>query len=164
MDVLRPFAEALVLLLVIVALCRAVGLRSFSKMSAYDFAITVAFGSTLAAAVVNPDRGIPQTALALAALFAAQWVVGEARTRVPALRGPLDNEPLLLMRDGEMIEANMAQARVTRSDLIAKLREANVLRMADVRAVVFETTGDVSVLHGDGLEDVLLEGVRGASG
>lgn len=41
---LAPLWEAPTLLLGIVALTRFVGLRSFSKMSAYDFAITVAFG------------------------------------------------------------------------------------------------------------------------
>jgi len=30
---------------------------------------------------------------------------------------------------------------------MGKLREANVLRLSQVRAVVFETTGDISVLH-----------------
>ena len=53
---------------------------------------------------------------------------------------------------------------MTRSDVLAKLREANVLAMTDVRAVVLETTGDISVLHGDAqVDDILLAGVRGAS-
>ena len=48
-------------------------------------------------------------------------------------------------------------------DLRAKLREANVIHMGQVRAVVFETTGDVSVLHGgDGIDGALIGGVRGA--
>ena len=37
---------------------------------------------------------------------------------------------------------------MTEADLRAKLREANVLAMDEIRAVVMESTGDVSVLHG----------------
>ena len=49
---------------------------------------------------------------------------------------------------------------MARSDLVAKLREANVLDLKQVRAVVLETTGDVSVLHGDVLDEILVENVK----
>ena len=50
----------------------------------------------------------------------------------------------------------------THADLVAKLREANVLDFSSVRAVVFEATGDISVLHGEGpLDERLLAGVQG---
>jgi len=56
--------------------------------------------------------------------------------------------------------------RMTEDDLYAKLREANVTRWDQVRAVVMESTGDVSVLHADPeappLEAGLLHGVRQA--
>lgn len=40
-------------------------------------------------------------------------------------------------------------ALVSQADLMAKLREANVLQLSQVKAVVFETTGDISVLHSE---------------
>ena len=64
------------------------------------------------------------------------------------------------MRDGIFDENALRKTRVAKDDLIAKLREANVLAMNRVRAVVLETTGDVSVLHGNELDDALLTGVR----
>ena len=64
------------------------------------------------------------------------------------------------MREGEIFDAALSETRVARADLIAKLREANALRFLDVRAVVLETTGDISVLHGDTLEQEILEGAR----
>lgn len=63
------------------------------------------------------------------------------------------------------MEGSLRKARMTVEDLRGKLREANVLERAEVRAVVLETTGDVSVLHGGSGRDVdgwLLEGVRRA--
>ena len=49
---------------------------------------------------------------------------------------------------------------------MAKLREANVFELSEVKAVVLETTGDISVLHSDSkkkIEDCLLEGVKGVN-
>lgn len=59
----------------------------------------------------------------------------------------------------------MREARITRGDLLAKLRDANVLRLDRVRAAVVASTGDISVLHDSGsgvadLEEELLERVR----
>ena len=48
--------------------------------------------------------------------------------------------------------------------MIAKLREANVIDFSQVKAVVLESTGDISVLHTSNddieLNNDLLEGVR----
>ena len=76
----------------------------------------------------------------------------------------MQNEPVLLMRDGEILDEALEKTRVARSDLIAKLREANVTDYSQVRAAVLETTGDVSVLHGETLDEALLEGVRKQTG
>ena len=67
------------------------------------------------------------------------------------------------MKDGKILYKNLEKSNVGEGDLIAKLREANVLDYSEVRAVVLESTGDMSVLHDDGdnkLSDQLLEGVR----
>ena len=50
------------------------------------------------------------------------------------------------MYDGKVIDKALNVSRVAESDLF-KLREANVLELNQVRAVVLETTGDISVLH-----------------
>ena len=52
------------------------------------------------------------------------------------------------MKNGEILEDNLKKCKVTISDLKAKLREANVIQISEVKAVVFESTGDISVLHG----------------
>lgn len=146
----------------VVALVRVNGLRSFSKMTAFDFVMTVAMGSLLAGAGQATDwTGFLQIVTAMAALFAVQHGAARLRSASAALEALIQNEPVILMRDGEIIESALTRTRVGRDDLVAKLREANVLDFSDVRAVVLETTGDISVLHGDHLADeTLLSGVR----
>lgn len=149
-----------------ILLTRVSGLRSFSKMSGFDFAVTVAIGSVLATTIVTEDPPLFQAAVALAALYGIQMLVATLRIRSPAVSAAVDNEPLLLMAGEEVLTENLRRAQVTEADVRAKLREANVLDPREVRAVVLETTGDVSVLHGppDGaaLDPGLLEGVVGS--
>lgn len=126
---------------------RLVGLRSFSKMSAADFAMTVAVGSLFASTISSPSPSLAVGLTAIAVLFFGQWGFAFLRMKSSLFSRWVDNEPLLLMRDGKVLDDNLKRANVTRNDLYAKLREANALRLSEVRAVVFETTGDISVLH-----------------
>lgn len=146
-------------------LTRVAGLRSFSKMSAFDFAVTVAIGSILATTVLSPDPPLFQALAALAALYAIQITVAYLRERYAAVRTAVDNAPLLLMAGKRVLRENLRRAKITEADVRAKLREANVRSLDEVRAVVLESTGDVSVLHGDPdgvpLDPVLLDGVDG---
>ena len=145
----------------IILLVNLVGLRSFSKMTSFDFVITVATGSLLASiATVSSWTAFFQAMAAAGTLFIVQLGIAKLRKSSGRFEGFTQNQPMLLMRDGEFIEDALTQTRVTKGDLIAKLREANVLNIADVRAAVLEATGDVSVLHGDELQEVLIDGVR----
>lgn len=146
----------------VVVAIRVVGLRSLSKMTPFDFVSTVATGSLLAsAATVSEWPAFLQCLIAIAALFAAQYLLARARKNVDGVDDVISNQPRLLMRDGVMDEEAMRAARVTKGDVIAKLRECNALELDQVRAVVLESTGDISVLHGERFDERLLEDVRG---
>ena len=163
--VLRGVLLAVAALCWVVLLVRVVGLRSFSKMTSFDFVMTVAMGSLVAGASQSETwTAFVQTAAAMGGLFAIQFAFARLRERFDAAQQVLQNEPRLLMRDGVIFEDALVATRVSRSDLFAKLREANVTSLDQVRAVVLETTGDVSVLHGDILQKALLEGVREYAG
>ena len=145
----------------IVLLVRVVGLRSFSKMTNFDFVMTVAMGSLLAGASQSSSwPGLLQTLVAMTSLFAVQYLVSTARQRSKQFDRVVQNTPVFLMKNGRILHRALQATRVTEEDLIAKLREANALDLSKVRAVVLETTGDISVLHGENVDDALFNGVE----
>lgn len=150
--------------LALVGLTRIAGLRSFSKLSGFDFAVTVAIGSLVGTVLVAKNPPLAQGVVALVGLFAVQMGIGALRHRSSWFSHLIDNEPLLLMDGETILQDNLREGTVTEEDLRAKLREANVTSLDQVRAVVMETTGDISVLHAPPedppLDETLLEGVR----
>ena len=124
----------------------------------------VAVGSLIATVLVAEDPPLLQGVVALASLYAVQMALAILRYRTGWVPSLVDNEPLLLMDGTEVLDDNLRQASVTAGDLRAKLREANVVSLDQVEAVVMETTGDISVLHappeGPSLDSQLLAGVR----
>ena len=133
---------------------RIAGKRSFSKMSSFDFAMTVALGSMIATTVLSKSVSLWNGIIGLGIVYLLQLSVAILR-RFKIIRDAVDNAPLLLMDGQEILHENLKKARVTEEDLRSKLREANVIRLKEVRAVVFEATGDISVLHtGDDSEEL----------
>ena len=144
----------------VIVLTRIAGLRSLAKMSSFDFAATVAVGSTVASTALG-STPLANGVVALAMLYGLQYLIATLRRR-NVFRGAVDNEPMLLMVEGEIVEGNLRHARVSREELWAQLRLSGVQRREQVRAVILETTGDMSVLTGEGsIDEELLRGVRG---
>jgi uncharacterized membrane protein YcaP (DUF421 family) len=161
---LWPVALTALAIYLAVMLCtRIAGKRSFSKMSSFDFAVTVAIGSIVATVILSKSVSLMQGIVGLVSLYTLQILVAALR-RYAWVRRLAGNQPLLLMQGHEVYIQNLKKAHVTLSDLKAKLREANVLHRDQVNVVVFESTGDISVIHGHTehteVEEWILEGVQ----
>lgn len=161
--IVRLLLSAVVIYAAVILYTRIFGLRSFSKMSSFDFAITVAIGSIIASTVVSPSPMIAEGIIGLFFLYMLQFILAWLREKLKGVDKAVDNSPTLLMRNGKMIEHNLTKTYVRHEDIYAKLRGANVTKLADVRLMILETTGDISVITsgepGEALEDWVLAGV-----
>ena len=139
--------SAIAYYIVIVSVSKVVGLRSFSSLSSFDFVITLSIGALLASTVVSKETSLFEGIAAIITLFSLQIIVSVLRKNIPKFKNVIDNQPLLLMLEGKMLEKNMRKARITEDELKAKLRAHNIHHLSQVDAVVLETSGNISVLH-----------------
>lgn len=148
----------------LITLARIFGLRSFSKMSGFDFVVTIALGSMVANVIVNRNPPLLTSLVAFVTLFVLQMLTAKFRYKPANVSKYIDNMPLLLMKEAEIQEENMKKASVSHGELYAALRKAGVTKLGHVKAAVLETTGEVSVLvHTDlnhQLDTVLLSEVQ----
>lgn len=153
----------------VVLSARLSGVRSFAQMSAFDILVTIALGSMIATVVLSKNPPVLQGILGIATLYALQLIISQLRSRFRVAEVLADNRPILLMGPGgEIKDANLRVARVTKDDLRSHLRQANVSDPSQVWAMVMEGTGKINVLHGAQhySDDAawILEGVRDYTG
>ncbi|MEL6924587.1 MAG: YetF domain-containing protein, partial [Bacteroidota bacterium] len=163
-SLLQATLASICIFIIVIALTRIIGLRAFAKFTTFDFAFTVAVGSVISSTLTSSTSIVYGTVIIFNLLLLTA-VVAWLQRRSSQIEQLVTNEPLLLMDGHYILEDNLTAARVSRAQLMAKLREANVVRLDQVLAVVLETTGDISVLHQGSdktvtLEDCLLDGVR----
>tara|TARA_R110000751_G_scaffold112108_2_gene210876 strand:+ start:3092 stop:3619 length:528 start_codon:yes stop_codon:yes gene_type:complete len=145
--VIQICVAALFVYVYMMFITRVTGKRTFAKMTSFDFAVTIAMGSILADAVNKPVDNLMPALVSLALLAGLQALFAKLLSSSDAAQQFIINTPILLMENGTILKDNLKKALVSEADLMGKLREANVLQLSQVKAVVFETTGDISVLH-----------------
>ncbi len=138
----------------LVALLRVSGKRTLSKMNAFDFIITVAFGSTLASVILNKNVSLLEGVAAFAVLIVCQYLITYFSVRSERFQHFIKASPTLLYHQGRYLREVMRRQRVTEEEVQAGVRESGHLSMDAVAAVVLETDGSFSVLSTSNNDDV----------
>ncbi|HVM30994.1 MAG TPA: YetF domain-containing protein [Candidatus Limnocylindrales bacterium] len=130
----------------LVAMLRLTGKRTLAQMNAFDFIVTVAMGSTLAAIFVQPNVSFVEGVLALGLLLGLQFVVTFATVRSRAMLRLVKNEPKLLLYQGRMLDEALKTERVSPEEVHQAIRSKGRSSVDEVHAVVLETDGTFSVI------------------
>lgn len=125
---------------------RIVGLRSFSKLSSYDLAMTVGIGSILASTVLSKSTSLLQGVFAIGMLFLLQALLSIVRRKFKPIKALIDNQPVVLMANGEYLWDNLKKAKLSTNDIKQILRKNGIKAKSEVFAVIMETTADISVI------------------
>lgn len=145
----------------LIVFLRVSGKRTLSKMNAFDFVVTVAFGSTLATALLSKDTTLVQCVLAFGLLVGLQWSITWLSVRSVTVERWVKAQPRLLLFQGQLQRRALQQERVTESELRATLRAQGITALEDVEAIVLETDGSFSVLKQRGSSSSALADVQG---
>lgn len=130
----------------LILILRLSGKRTLSKWNAFDFVVTVAFGSVLATTVMSTDASLSQGVLGLGLLVGWQFLLTWLSVHVTAIQRLIKGEPALLLYHGEFRQKTMRQERVTEGEIRAAVRSNGMADLEDVAAVVLETDGTFSVI------------------
>ncbi len=144
----------------LVFVLRLSGKRSLSKLNAFDFAITVAFGSALATIMISPDIGLLRGAIVLGMLALLQYAVTKLSMASKFFRDIVRSRPTLLVEEGMLFQDALHQERVTLDEIAEAIRKKGHGRLDQIGAVVLETDGSFSVIEKSDQALDLLHDVR----
>jgi uncharacterized membrane protein YcaP (DUF421 family) len=130
----------------LVVFIRLFGKRTLSKMNAFDFVVTVAFGSTLATVLLSKDVVLAEGLLALLLLCGLQFIVAYLSVRSRRVESMVKSEPTLLLYRGRFLDDAMRRERITKDEVMAALRSQGVGDVSFAEAAVLESDGSVSVM------------------
>lgn len=124
---------------------RVLGKQQVSQLTFFEYVTGISIGSIAAALSIDLSiRGWPiYVGLITWALltFAVQLITLKWRWGAKILAG----EPVMVMKDGKVLEANMGQARLRFDELTELLRQQKVYDLTQVEYAILEPSGKLSV-------------------
>lgn len=148
-----PLAYASMILLL-----RVSGKRTLSKMNAFDFVVTIALGSVLAATLTNGSLALSTGVTVMAVLIFSQFLITALSVRFGWVERVIKADPSLVVLRGRMLGDALRRCRVTEAEVSAAVRGAGRGTLNEVQAVVLETDGTFTVIG-----NAPVEGVAGLS-
>jgi uncharacterized membrane protein YcaP (DUF421 family) len=145
--VLRVIVVGALAYVALIALLRVSGKRTLSKLSAFDFVVTVALGSTLATVLLDKNVALAEGVAAFAVLIYAQYAITALSVRSRAVRKLVKSEPRLLAYRGKLLEDALREERVTAEEIHAVVRGGGYASLEQTGAVILETDGSMHALE-----------------
>jgi uncharacterized membrane protein YcaP (DUF421 family) len=143
----------------LVLFLRVSGKRTLAQLNVFDWVVTVALGSALAALIVSPDIALVQGLVGIGGLIAMQHILSLVTSRWERARRLVTAEPVLIVRDGELLRDAMRRERLADSEVLQALRQAGRPSLAGVGAIILETNGSFTVLTDAAPDARVLENV-----
>ncbi|NKQ57785.1 DUF421 domain-containing protein [Amycolatopsis sp. K13G38] len=147
----------------LLALTALIGLRlaprrALAEMRIFDFVTAVAIGAVIGRNATSSDTSFLLGFAALVTLLLTHTVLARLRLFAPVGR-VMDHPVRVLVTDGVIDRRQLRRCRLTEDDLRAALRQRGVRSLGDVRFVLFESQGGLTVVHGAGAESDLVRPV-----
>ena len=131
----------------LIILLRISGKRTLSKWNAFDFIVTIAFGTILGSILLSTNTSLLQGVLGFGLLILFQFIISWLSVRFKGVPGLINAQPTLLLYKGKLLHDALKRERITEGEIRAALRTSGIAALEDVDAVVLETNGSFSVIE-----------------
>ena len=125
---------------------RISGKRTLAKMNAFDFIVTIALGSCLAAISLNKNIALAEGVVVLSTLIGLQFLITFASVRFKQVKLFVSGQPVMLVYKGNMLSEIMKKERITIDEIFVAARSKGIVNLDQIEVVILETTGDLNVI------------------
>lgn len=140
--------------------------RTLSQWTAIDFAAAVAIGAVMGRTAVATGQAFLIGAVALVTFLVAHAVATFGRYQ-RAFGKLVDHRVRVLVEHGRLRRRQLVICGLTENDLNSRLRQAGIGDLAEMRYVLYETKGELTLVResGSGADpDLVASGLRDAAG
>lgn len=148
-SILRTAIISVVAYVGLLLMLRLAGNRPLTQLSAFDFIVNVAIGSTLATVMLSKDVALADGLLTFAMLIALQLSISYLSLKSSKFNKVIKTGAALLFHNGEFLETEMDKHLLTKDELLQAIRSQGIGSLDQVKAIILETNGRFSVIKND---------------
>lgn len=126
---------------------RIAGKRALAQITTFDIVLLLIIAETTQQALVRDDSSITNALILIATFLTLEIGFSRLTLRWPGLDKWMSSRPLVLVRDGKVLQDRLDRERVNLDEVLTAARETHGLGNLDqIQHAVLETDGEISVI------------------
>lgn len=155
------FVRGTLMYFVLFGLLRLIPNRHLGTVGIADVLVVVLLASAAQNAMTNGDKSVTGGVVLVGTIVFWSQAINWLGFRLPWFQRMLRPPAMPLMRDGRVLQKNLARELITEDELLSKIRQQGIGDLSHVRAVYMEGDGRISVVTHD--TSLPRPGMRGKS-
>ena len=140
--------RAIIAFFFLLTVAKLLGQRTISQLRILDFVIALVIGNIIAHPLSDEHLGLKGSILSTIVLVLLYLLGVFSTLKFPFLRKLVNNSPITIVQDGEILYKGLKKARISIDELLEELREEKVVDVKRVALAIWEADGKISVfLH-----------------
>ena len=154
MGVTEIIIRTLLSFLILLSLTRIMERKEISEMTFFNFSSAIAIGSIAGNLAFNHQLSILNGIISLIGWSLFTLLSGRIVIKSKKARKVIDGEPLIIIKNGKIMEKPLRKVNLDLDTLTALLRQKNIFSITEVEYAIFEITGKLSVMKKDNKQPV----------
>jgi uncharacterized membrane protein YcaP (DUF421 family) len=146
-----PLAEKLLRSVVVygflLASFRLAGKRQLGQMTPFDLIVLLIISNVVQNALIGNDNSLGGGLVGAATILVLNSLVARVTFRSKTARRLVEHVPTILVRHGQILSANLERERLSLSEFHAALRREGIVTVSELRYVLLEQDGHLSVIR-----------------
>ena len=138
--------RSVVTFVVLLLLTRIMGKKQLSQLSYFHYITGITIGSIAGEISAQSETHYINGFIALIWWFVFTMIMRVILLRWKKARKILDDEPTIIIREGQILERSLKSLRLHMDDVMMLLREQSIFSIQDVDWAIMENNGQLSVL------------------
>ena len=143
--------RTILIYIIVTAAVRLMGKRQVSDMQTSELVITLIISEVASLPLENAERPLLNSLVPIMMIVAIELLVSLLMMKSKRFRSLICGHPIVIIKDGQMIDSQLRKLRISREDVYSLLREKDIADESNVRWGIIEPNGTLSVLTEESL-------------
>ena len=126
-------------------LYRLMGKREIGQLGLIDLVVSILIAELGAISIENYRSSIFNTIVPIAILTGLEVIIAYLSMKFRSVNRLFEGKPTILVQEGKIIYNNLVKERISLDDLLQNLRQNSITSIEDVRYVILEPNGKLSI-------------------
>ena len=148
-SIVELFIRGSLVYLVLFSVLRSLPSRQLGTLGIPDLLVVVLFAEAAQNAMATNYTSITEGAILVGTVIFWSYILNWLGYQFPFFQRFLNPPPLLLVKNGRMLDNHMRQQLITKEELMSQLRQQGVELLRDVKKAYIEADGRISIITND---------------